>query len=218
MKNCPQAASSVPVGGHESCPVTAIKAAHRRPVETHSDEGQKPRNYSALPPSSDDLERMLELGRARRPMALFPLIDGAYMAMCSSQPIRYGRPGTLGDLPETRRCTSRPDPQIMAPGSRATCPQAATPTLPWWPLTGNRGGHHWETFWPPVGNSYWPLTPGPFAIKFLGSIATLGARSASRQDARETPVRTPPIFAPVAGGNNARGFSATQPISRSRCP
>lgn len=40
MKNRPQAASSVPVGRHEVCPVTAIKDAHRRrPTETHSRVG-----------------------------------------------------------------------------------------------------------------------------------------------------------------------------------
>ena len=42
MKNCPQAASSVPGGGHEVCLATAIKDAHRRPDETHSDEGRNP--------------------------------------------------------------------------------------------------------------------------------------------------------------------------------
>lgn len=82
MNNCPQAASSVPGDGHEVCPVTAIKDAHRRPAATHSDEGRKPRIHLALPPSSDDLERILELGRERGGQGPNPIIDATPRARC----------------------------------------------------------------------------------------------------------------------------------------
>ena len=128
MKNCPQAASSVPGGGHEVCPVMAIKHAHRRPSETHSARVGNPRNHSALPPSFDDLERILELHEGLGPI---PLVNAAPRGCGHLGRYATALHGCFEDLPEIRHCASQAEPQIMTPGSRASCPQAANTTVYW---------------------------------------------------------------------------------------
>lgn len=78
-------------------------------------------------------------------MALIPLVDATSTGTCSRRRlVRYGRARTLDDLSETRHCASRSEPQIIAPGSRAACPEAANTTHYWWPTRG-------QSWWPPVG-------------------------------------------------------------------
>jgi hypothetical protein len=73
MKNCPQAASSVHGGGHEVCPVTAIKDAHRRPAETHSVRARTPeitRRRHHRPTTSSEYSRR---GEREGPRVCLPI-------------------------------------------------------------------------------------------------------------------------------------------------
>lgn len=75
-------------GGHEVCPVTAIKDAHRRPAETYPVRAETPRNHSAPPPSSDDLERIHEMGRARGSKVGRPIgVAGSHPGSARDMPV-----------------------------------------------------------------------------------------------------------------------------------